>query len=1115
MAPDAPISFRMLGPLEVVVGDRPVALGGARQRAVLAILLIHRGEAVSVDRLADELWGESPPETAIKTVQVYVSRLRKLLGEGVLVTRAGGYALELPPGAVDADRFARLTADGRAALERGDARDAAEALRAALDLWRGPALADVAYESFAQNEIGRLEELRLAALESRIDADLALGRHATLVPELEALVREHPVRERLRGQLMLALYRSGRQTDALESYREAQQAFVELGIEPGPELRRLEQAILDHDPALEASRPAGTVTRLRERRRGGALLLLGGGLLLLAAIAAIVAVADGGDPEAEPVAPNSLAVIDPESDELVATVPTGVRPTDVSADADSVWVANHGDDTATQIDPATRRVLGTASPGISVAGLAAGAGAVWVGDGRRDELVRIDPAFRTAEDSIRLARAPELFATSTTNPVAVGEGAVWVGRAYGGIAKVDPRRDEDVARITLGNDPIAIAVGLGGVWVTDEVDNTLARIDPESANAVTATTPVGQGPTAVAAGEGAVWVANTQEDTVSRVDPRTAAVTTTIPVGRRPTGIAAAGGAVWVANSLDGTVSRIDPELNRVEATVSVGEAPQGVTVAHDLVWVSVQARAAAPVSGRPSSDGDLAEVLIASDPGPTDPALDLDWQRLFATCALLYNYPDRPFPDGARLAAEVASGEPTVSSDGRTYTFRLRPDFRFSPPSNAPVTADAFARAIERVLHPDTGSFAAELMGDIVGAEAYITGRSERLEGVRVREDALVIELTRPAPDLLARLAAPYFCAVPPDTPISSKGVDALPSAGPYYVASHVPNRSLVLRRNPNYSGSRPRGLEEIRYEIGVPPDRQIEDVEAGRADYAIGDPLGVSALPVTGLARRYGPDSEAARAGRQQLFTQPTLSTYFFMLNGRRGPFTDARLRRAVNYALDRRALAKQTGVGQLGRPTDQFIPPGTPGFEDATIYPLGGPDLASARRLAGPGGERALLYTCNTPECTSNAEILRSNLSAIGIDLDVRQFPLGALFSRIGRPGEPWDIAYANWFADYADPSNFTNELFGADGQWGVLYDDPRMEARLAAAARLNGDARLTGYAEVDRYLAQRAVPAAPFASGTVTHFLSARMGCQVPHPIYGLDLAALCVRDDEDE
>jgi DNA-binding SARP family transcriptional activator len=248
------MEFRILGSLEVLAAGRDVPLGGARQRAVLAILLLHRGEVVPVDRIAEELWGERPPETAIKTVQVYVSRLRKVLPQDVLATRSPGYVLGISPDELDLDRFERLVDEGRSLLARGQPADASERLRGALSLWRGPALADFAYESFAQTAIARLEEIRLAALELRIDADLALGRHDELVGELEALVAEHPLRERLRRHLMTALYRSGRQAEALNAYRDARRTLVdELGIEPSAALQELERAILRQESALDPS----------------------------------------------------------------------------------------------------------------------------------------------------------------------------------------------------------------------------------------------------------------------------------------------------------------------------------------------------------------------------------------------------------------------------------------------------------------------------------------------------------------------------------------------------------------------------------------------------------------------------------------------------------------------------------------------------------------------------------------------------------------------------------------------------------------------------------------------------------------------------------------------
>jgi DNA-binding SARP family transcriptional activator len=252
----------VLGPLEVWHAEGEVSLGGPKQRALLALLLLHHNEVVPADRLIDELWGEDPPEDAAGALRVNVSRLRKALPLDVLATRAPGYLLRVEPDALDLHRFERLVDDGRALLLRGLAADASQRLQDALSLWRGPPLADVAYESFAQPSIARLEEVRLAALELRIEADLALGQHDELIGELEALVAEHPLRERLRGFLMTALYRSGRQAEALDAYRDARRALVdELGIEPSTALQELERAILRQDPSLAGEPHAGAAER--------------------------------------------------------------------------------------------------------------------------------------------------------------------------------------------------------------------------------------------------------------------------------------------------------------------------------------------------------------------------------------------------------------------------------------------------------------------------------------------------------------------------------------------------------------------------------------------------------------------------------------------------------------------------------------------------------------------------------------------------------------------------------------------------------------------------------------------------------------------------------------
>jgi predicted ATPase/DNA-binding SARP family transcriptional activator len=252
------IEFRVLGSLEVVDGGRLLALGSPQQRALLAVLLVHRSEPVSSDRLINELWGENAPASAIKIVQGYVSNLRKALGDGLLVTRGRGYSLQVDDGQLDVDRFEALVAEARRALQEGDARPAVVRLREALELWRGPALADFAYEGFAQAEPARLQESRLVALQERIAAQLELGDHAQLVGELEALVREHPLREGFIGQLMVALYGAGRQAEALDAYQHARMRLAdELGLEPGPGLKKLQAEILEQAPALQATPVSG------------------------------------------------------------------------------------------------------------------------------------------------------------------------------------------------------------------------------------------------------------------------------------------------------------------------------------------------------------------------------------------------------------------------------------------------------------------------------------------------------------------------------------------------------------------------------------------------------------------------------------------------------------------------------------------------------------------------------------------------------------------------------------------------------------------------------------------------------------------------------------------
>ncbi len=280
--------FRLLGPVEAVVEGHPVPLAAAKPRALLALFLLNRNRAVPATTLIDELWGDEPPETAAKALQGYVSQLRKSLGADRVETKAGGYCLRVGEGELDLDRFEDLLREGRSELEAGNADVAAKRLTEALALWRGPPLAEFETEPFARDARGRLEDERLAALEDRIEAELVLGRHVEVVPELEKIVAREPYRERPRGQLMLALYRSGRQADALELYRRTRETLVEeLGIEPSRELQELEQAILRHDPSLEAGRRRGVAASMPRRRRTWLVLAAASLAAVAAAVAAV------------------------------------------------------------------------------------------------------------------------------------------------------------------------------------------------------------------------------------------------------------------------------------------------------------------------------------------------------------------------------------------------------------------------------------------------------------------------------------------------------------------------------------------------------------------------------------------------------------------------------------------------------------------------------------------------------------------------------------------------------------------------------------------------------------------------------------------------------------
>jgi DNA-binding SARP family transcriptional activator len=598
------MEIHILGPLEASEDGQLLDLGPPKQRALLALLVLHRNQVVSADRLIDELWAGRPPAAAGKSIQVYVSQLRKNLGADAIESRAGGYRLSV---AADVDRFDRLAGKGRDLLQRGEPRRAAEVLREALSLWRGPPLADVAYESFAQGEIARLEELRLSTLEERIDADLADGRQAELVPELQGLVQDNPLRERLRAQLMLALYRTGRQAEALETYRNARQMLKdELGLEPSRELQELEQAILRQDEALgAAARP-----RLLPAARPAYAFGVAAVLALIAAAAVAVGLTRGGGRVS--VAPESLAVVDPATNRIVGDVQLHSIPNSVAVGAGSVWATSTEDRTLFRVDPKQRTIVKTiALPG-APANVAFGAGAVWLpylvreagaadpfaGDGA---VLRIDSRYGYTQKTIATG---EGLGNDFNDAIAATNKDVWVVDPPGVVTRIDAASSAVAGKWHFPS-AYAVATGNGAAWVLtgDGLAGITARRGSKPVMISLGTTVSGGSSLAaeaIAVGAGSVWTANflrresceplisscPETGNVFRIDPGTNLVETTIGGGlRRPIGAAYGEGALWLID--DRSLFRIDPAKDRVVARIGLAEKPVAVAAGDGGVWVA------------------------------------------------------------------------------------------------------------------------------------------------------------------------------------------------------------------------------------------------------------------------------------------------------------------------------------------------------------------------------------------------------------------------------------------------------------------------------------------------------------------------------------------------
>jgi DNA-binding SARP family transcriptional activator/ABC-type transport system substrate-binding protein len=1065
------MEFRVLGRLEVIDDDgRSLALGGPKQRAALAILILARGRVVSRDAMIDGIWGDASPPAAAGTLDAYVSRLRRVLPDGRLTTQAPGYRLRMEPGELDLER---LESDG------------------ALDLVRGDPLADLADAPFAGPEIARIGELELQLVERRLQERLDAGAGAELVPELETLTRRHPYREGLWAALMLALYRSDRQADALLAFDRMRHTLdEELGVHPGPPLMELHQRILQHDRTLAAPRRRAPPVQRRLWPRLAAL-----GAAVAAAAIAIIA-ATGSSDSARPRSPSpGTTMMDARDWHPLATIPTSQidNPAYPVFAGHRFWVNSFSPAAYVEIEPRTGRLLRRLNPPPSPSASAAepatltpfdvSGDGLWVGSGH--DLVKI---------SLKLGRVVERFhlddyvgrGAGLVEGVAVGGGSVWVSRDVGGgqIVRLDAVTGAVEHRFDDTTAYLQIDFGDGALWAADA--DGVVRIDART-NALVHAGGV-RGTTWIAAGGGFGWTSDPRKGVVYKLGAD-GQLLDTYATGLGAGFMSYADGVLWTGNQVDGTVTGIDAVTGR--RTTHRFAHPIGTVAAGDgVVLVSV--------GSGPTVDG-LVDALpgtvarFFSDPGQLgqgdEPALDDHpgaLQVARATCATLLRRPTA----NAALEPEVAAAMPKLSGDSRTYRFRIRPGFHFSPPSGEELTAETFRYSIERALSPrlddnPTGQIppGPHHVDDIAGQSAFRAARAPHIAGLRSRGDVLSIELTAPSADFLERISLPYFCPVPRDTPMVAGAPGrngTIPAAGPYYVTDYANESHLVLRANPTYGGARERRFDAIAIVEGVGAsaalDRSLHNGWDGIT--TIDDPLLAPGGPVE---RAWGPESAAARRGDQRYVATALPRTRLLAFNTQRGPFVDPALRRAAAAAIDRDALAAVWGV----LPTKSLLPPAL-ARRGAATDPGAAADPGAR---AGAEAQVTMRVSRGCDRCAAAARELRAQLATAGIDVALT----GAGHA---------DLVDLETGVAYPDAASFLERL-ASDAPPGWLPT-----AAIAHVARLDGPARDAAAQRAATMLTSRAAVVA-YGNPVVAQFLGPGIGCRAPDPFaHGVDLAGLC-------
>jgi YVTN family beta-propeller protein len=1079
---------------------------GRQGRLLFAYLVAEQGRPVPRDELAEALWGETPPATWEKALTVVASRLRALLAEhgvdgaNALTGAFGCYRLNLPEGTwVDIVAAAEGSREAEAALAADDLENAKALATRAESLARSPFLPgeEGAWIDGKRRELADVLRRALGVLS---DVARRSGDEADAAKWAEELIALEPYREKGYRALMAAHAAAGNRAEALRVYERCRRLLSdELGAYPSPETEAIYRQLLQAPPlepraAAAAPTPDGVAVepgapavagRARPRGRPVVLVALGFALLLAAAIAGAVIELTGSGRTLGSATANSAALIDSRG--LVADVPVGNGPTSIAVGDGAVWVANAHGDSVTRIDPRTRSVVDHIPVGSAPSGIAFGAGAIWVTNSLEGTVARIDPETNTVVHEIPVGATPSAVA------VDVDRQEVWVTSAQGrSVTRIDAASGRKIGRFPTGATGGGIAVGGGGIWITDDSSASVVRLDPVSGSVV-ATVGVGNGPTGIAFGAGSVWVANSLDGTVSRIDPETNTVTALIGVGEGPAGIAAARDAVWVSSEFTQEIARIDPAQDRVVERIPVGNRPKGLALWGKQVWFAVQHSGAGHRGGRLVVVPPFADSTI--DPAfGWPPLLEMLYDPLVSAAR-------RGGSERTRIVPNLAVSLPIVTAGGTTYAFQLRHGIRYS--NGAAVKASDFRRAIERLFR--AGALSASEYGSLFGADVCERRprRCDLSQGVRTDDGSgtIVFHLRRPDGELLFSLSG--LTPVPAGTPDRDVGTRAVPSTGPYRIERFLPGRTLEFVRNPHFrvwsKTARPDGYpDEIEFRMRLSAQsgstgRAVTAVQRGRVDVA----MSVPANRLQELETRYA----------SQLHLNPVPGTHFILLNTKLPPFADIRVRRALNFAVDRTAVVRAQGGPEAGRPTCQLRPPSIAGYQPYCPYTIDptatgewkAPDLQRARRLVAASGTAGMKVTIWTmPSRAAATREVVAALKRLGYRAHVRVVATQttSYFHKVRDRKTRWQAAMYGLISPWASPpSSYLKYLTCGATSWNLgSFCNRRIDARIKRALRIQAsdpDASVRLWVRIERELVDQA-PWVALYTPTWAEFVSKRVG-----------------------